>query len=98
MICIRSVLSFASWTAQVVAAGSNAVSFPFQNMEQCVWPQSPDIWCTLLCFFFFFYSSLCFGACCSLSSLKSLEVQSSSCKNVLSYDECIILPHLTNFF
>lgn len=45
-----------------------------------------------------FFSSLCFGACCCLSSLKSLEVQSTSYKNLLSCDECIILPHLTIFF
>lgn len=51
MICIRSVLSFASGTAQVVAADSSAVSFLFQNVEQSVWLQSPDTWCTLLCFF-----------------------------------------------
>lgn len=53
------------------------------------------LWCT---FALLFFSSLCFGACCCLSSLKSLEVQSTSYKNLLSCDECIILPHLTIFF
>lgn len=56
MICIRSVLSFASGTVQVVAADS-AVSFLFQNVEQSVWSHSPH---TLvhICFAFFQQSVL----------------------------------------